>query len=101
MADLGSVAADDFARHLGESFTVTLDNDEELTLVLTEVEKLGGESSRAATGFSLIFEGGDPSMEQATHPVTHPRLGSLDLFLVPIGERDGVRKYQVIFTRLP
>jgi hypothetical protein len=51
--------------------------------------------------FSLIFLGPDrPILEQRVHPVGHPTLGTLDLFLVPIGpanDRPGLR-YQAIFS---
>ncbi len=61
------------------------------------------EERRAATGwecFSMIYEGpAVTALPQGSFPVSHERLGELELFLVPIGESAGVRVYEAIVYR--
>lgn len=94
----------DFARHLGEPFSVTPESGPPLALTLHEAKGL-----RAQPGpvpglvgrppFSVLFHGPDGSrLEQGTYRVRHHRLGPLDLLLVPIGPRtDDVACYEAIF----
>ena len=37
-------------------------------------------------------------MQQAIYPITHPSLGTLELFIVPLGPKDGGNRYEIIFT---
>lgn len=99
MADLTSITADDFAPLVGEAFLISHD-DGDVEVELSEVQELGSESANTAQGFSLLFEGRGTPLIQATYPVAHPDLGELLLFLVPVGEHEGVRQYEAIFTRL-
>jgi hypothetical protein len=51
--------------------------------------------------FSLTFRGpNQPPLPQGTYCFRHEKLGSLDLFTVPIGKgKDGI-EYQVVINRL-
>ena len=65
--------------------------------MLTEV------SARQAAGefesFSLLFEGPkDRPLSQGLFELSHPGLGALEIFLVPVGV-DGTRHYEAVFNR--
>ena len=92
---LADLTADDFARCVREPFTI---GERALHLVLHEVEEFGpGGGSRNA--FSLRFFGPlAPILPQAIYPLQNAALGTLDIFLVPLGPKDGFMRYEAIFT---
>lgn len=91
------LTAEDFASRLQENFVVSVAGSP-LDLVLVEVDDLGPVRPER-NAFSLLFTGpAAPILPQAIYPMENPALGALDLFLVPIGRRDGGICYQAIFT---
>ena len=96
-ADLAALAIGDFTPHQDAVFELTAANDA-VPLRLVKVEK-AGESGRAGGAFSLLFAApAGTRLPQAIYPVTHPSLGVMEIFLVPIGPRSGGAGYQAIFT---
>jgi hypothetical protein len=95
--DLASLKIDDFAAHLGAAFEMqTADGVVPLTLVNVDP---AGNSGRAGGAFSLIFVAPKGSAHpQAIYPVSHPALGIMEIFLVPVGPQSGGNGYQAIFT---
>lgn len=87
---------DSFLPHTGSLFRLTSTYGE-TTLRLSSVDDLqgppvGGKAHR----FSLLFRPtAGVSFPQGTYDVIHPRMGTLTLFIVPVG-RDG--DYQAIFN---
>ena len=69
---------------------------------LTTVTPLGGRDADAGGGrrpFSLIYRGPlSPILPQKIYPVEHPELGTLELFLVPVGPEQGGMRYEAVFT---
>ena len=70
---------------------------------LTTVRSLGGSADFDAAGgrrpFSLIYRGPlTPILPQRIYPVEHPELGTLELFLVPVGPEQGGMQYEAVFT---
>jgi hypothetical protein len=52
-----------------------------------------------ADPFSLEFTGPPPALGQRIHALDHPVLGSIELFLVPIGvDPDGRVRYEAVFN---
>jgi hypothetical protein len=52
--------------------------------------------------FSLLFVGGSEARAQNTYVVTHPALGTFQLFLVPSGaDENGAQKSVATINRLP
>lgn len=93
---LESLTQDSFTPRLQEVFTISLPGAA-LELVLTEVQPLGRSLNRQA--FSLTFTGPvRPILPQAIHRLENPNLGALELFLVPLGPKNGVCLYEAIFT---
>ena len=51
-------------------------------------------------GFSLLFEGPvDQPLGQRTYRFAHERLGSFDLFIVPVSADRNARHYEAVFNR--
>jgi hypothetical protein len=98
MSSLSSLKPADFEPHLGHEFTIET-NGKRLDLKLAEVERAGA-AVREGGAFSLMFRSAptDPILPQGIYPVQHPVLGTHELFIVPLGPKDGANRYQVIFT---
>lgn len=103
MSDLRWLTHGDFAPHLGDRFEVGTD---EGTLPVELVEAIessrpGGDGPNGETRlqFSLLFQGPTtPQLDQSMHRVSHPELGDLDLFLVPIGPHGDGMGYEAAFA---
>jgi uncharacterized protein DUF6916 len=96
-ANLSTLGISDFAAHCGAVFDMQMP-DGILPLRLVKVDPAGA-SGRAGGAFSLLFAAPrGPWLPQAIYPVTHPVLGTLEIFLVPVGPLDGGNGYQAIFT---
>jgi hypothetical protein len=95
--DIGAATADDFAPRRNEEFRLSAPAGQ-VILTLTEVRRLG-EAQRPGGAFSLLFvvQGGS-ALPQATYQIDHPALGSMDMFIVPIGPMPGGAGYEAVFT---
>ena len=96
----------DFTGVLNSNFRVIRDSGEVVDVELIEVEVIGerhrlDSQGKVEPAFSLIFLGPmDRLLSQGIHQFEHPTLGSLAIFIVPIGptrDRVGLR-YQAIFN---
>jgi hypothetical protein len=97
MSSLASLKPADFEPHVGHAFTIEMDG-KRLDLKLTEVERAGA-AVREGGAFSLMFlSAPGPFLPQGLYPIRHPALGMLELFMVPLGPKDGGNGYQVVFT---
>jgi hypothetical protein len=96
-ADLRKLTVDDFERRKDETFTLKIPQLE-LPLKLSKATRLG-ESGRPGGAFALYFlSAPGPFLPQAIYPLEHAELGRLDIFLVPLGPREGGNLYESIFT---
>lgn len=94
---LSSLTAADFEPHVGKDFVITAAGAK-VSVRLAQVERLGT-ALRAGGAFSLSFlSAPGPFLPQGIYPIAHPELGMLDVFIVPLGPKDGENNYQVIFT---
>jgi len=94
---LGKLTPADFEPQRGASFMLAAPG-RELALKLIEVRRLGA-AIRAGGAFSLLFASAPGKIvPQGIYPVAHPTLGRLDLFVVPLGPKNGGNQYEVIFT---
>jgi Domain of unknown function (DUF6916) len=97
MPDLSSLTAEQFAERLKETFALTAPGVA-FDLVLVEVEKLGM-ARPGRNAFSLLFRGpAKPILPQAIYRIENPAMGAIELFLVPLGPRDGGICYEAVFT---
>ena len=94
-ADFAGLRGDRFVLRVGEAATM------ELELVDTrESAQAGGRGpeGQERQQFALTFRGpAEPFLEQGIRDLEHPDLGTLGLFLVPVGREDGVR-YEAAFA---
>lgn len=104
----------DFTPYLNDYFDLVFDVPAQragfpanITFQLTEAEALPRYENAAPhlrAGFSLIFAmplfgpRGTQYLPQGTYSLTHPVLGELALFMVPLGPQAGQMRYQVIFN---
>jgi hypothetical protein len=94
---LADLTADDFEAHQNAEFKVGV-ADQDIALTLVRVSRLGA-ARRAGGAFSLIFcSAPGPFLPQSMYPVTHPELGTHNIFLVPIGPRQDGNGYEAVFA---
>lgn len=97
---LEKLTADDFAPLVATEFVVALDAGANAPLRLVEIGHYprSGVGSRPAP-FSLIFEGAASTpLDQRIHHLEHPDLADLDIFLVPVGRRGDLIRYEAVFN---
>jgi hypothetical protein len=97
--DTVTIAA--FAPHVGTELRVDHGEDAPLVIRLTEVRAAGRQpGAPRQEPFVLVFEGPvAPILPQATYTLEHDTLGSVDIFLVPVGRHpDGGIQYEAVFN---
>ncbi len=94
-----------FAQHLGDRYRLCLSDSQFATLELIEVTSLGSRTAPQAPGdgrrepFSIIFRGSpETCLEQRIYRLEHAQMGTLDLFLVPIGKDEQGFCYEAVFN---
>lgn len=100
---LDTLSMETFKSHVGESFRIAFtDGEIELTLILATPITAGEPEPDPAkrSPFSLTFRGGpvDRFLPQRIYELEHPELGSLPIFLVPLGPDGEGMRYEAIFT---
>ena len=98
---LDKLTSADFLAHLNEPFTLSLPDGSQFGLTLVKVTKLGdGEEETGRRGpFSLIFRGPlDMRLPQQIYTIIHPKMGSLQIFIVPVGPDQSGQCYEAIFN---
>lgn len=97
-----TITLDDFRAHLGESFSLSTPSGQTITAQLAEVNDLGSNrphDARLRHSFSLMFYApATQRLSQGIYPLQHPQLGSLELFVVPVGLDARGLQLQVIFN---
>jgi hypothetical protein len=94
---LAALTADDFTARMQETFALSVPGMT-VEVRLVEVEKLGG-ASVGRRPFSLRFSGpSQPILSQATYRIENAAMGAIEVFLVPLGPRDGGMCYEAVFT---
>jgi hypothetical protein len=99
--DVSLLTASHFQPHVGSHFELRA--DDVLDVELLEVDDADGRSGdplrTARAPFSIVFLGPrDPVLPQRIYRLEHDELGTLDLFLVPIGRDDAGVRYEAVFT---
>lgn len=97
---LESLTIADFAPRVGERFSIaSADGGRPLDTELVEATPVGDARAGGRVPFSLVFRGPtDVVLPQRIHHVGHPDLGTLDIFLVPIGPDGAGMRYEAIFS---
>jgi hypothetical protein len=98
---LDELTSADFIRHLHQPFRITLEGVAPIDLELIDVAVYEGDQN-AATGnrkpFSLLFLGpvSNHYLLQHTYHVENEQMGLLDLFIVPLGPKEGRMQYEAV-----
>lgn len=102
--DLANLTSDDFQPFLKRTFQVFPEGFDPLSWTLVDVRELRSspvkEEGSARPAFSIVFQGPvEPVIPQGIYKIQHEEMGSLELFLVPIGpSTDGGMQYEAIFA---
>ena len=87
-----------FSENVGTRFLVSLPSGEQTTATILQVSE--NNVSPLQEQFSVVFRGPlDSFLPQGMHKLTHRKLGSFDLFLVPIGRDSEGYSYEAVFNR--
>ena len=98
--DMAHVPLTAFESVKNSTFTVNRPGQKTLHLTLNQVSELTRTDS--TEGFSLRLKGraNEETLEQGNYHVSHPKLGEMNLFMVP-GKSDRLgQTYGVVFNRL-
>jgi len=99
--NLETLTADDFKAQVGEPFRMRLSEDQWLDLVLLEVHThtYAPPAAQKRRGFSVLFESNRPgAAPQGTYVLANEKMGTMDVFIVPVGPRKGGMSYEVVFN---
>ena len=91
----------DFQSQLDQVFSIRLDDATTIDLQLVSVKELGAASGTGTRApFSLHFLGpvSQQYLQQHTYQIVNETLGTLDIFIVPLGAEAGRMRYEAIFT---
>lgn len=89
-----------FLPYVGEAFTLTCDGHSEALTLETAEATANPSSLRPGGDFRLVFKGEstDILLQQHIFGLTHPAMGALSLFLVPLRRNpDGTHSYGAAF----
>lgn len=90
-----------FAKHLNTNFRIELESSQavEIKLIAVTPRVVEAHEQAGMERFSVTFAGpADLFLQQQIYRVTHPEMGELEIFLVPIGkEADGFR-YEAVYN---
>jgi hypothetical protein len=90
---------DRFADALGSLFTMTAAGGKSVDLELAEVSEL--KQTKTQQAFSIVFLAPEPfKVEQGLYDLKHETMGPLQLFLVPVGMKDGRLQLEAVFNLL-
>ncbi len=104
VAELQWFKCDDFVDVVGQSFDVAAADGSSHTLGLVQATEGGevggpGPEGQVRQQFSLVFLGSlDTTLAQGTYRLSNPRLGELELFLVPLGPVPEGMQYEAAFA---
>ena len=91
---MSELTAADFQPHVGTTFTI----DGDTHAMLDEVREFDGPEGFRSP-FALYFRGPrEPVLPQQTHSLEHAELGTLEIFLVPVGSTEAGTLYEAIFN---
>jgi hypothetical protein len=95
-----SLTEKEFSEQLNTKFRTSREDGSAVELELVEVKSyLSGPNEQSGMErFSAFFRGpGELPLAQKTYTLSHDRMGEFEIFLVPIGQQDGVR-YEAVFN---
>ena len=101
---LESLQNSDFSAHLHEKFRIRTQSSELLEVELIEVSETGsaptgGETASKRRPFSIVFRGPmEAHIPQNTYEIEHDKMGTISIFIVPIGPDGEGMRYEAVFS---
>jgi hypothetical protein len=100
---LDKLTSADFSPYLNQTFYLHLESGEPLAAELIKVTDLGtgfppGQEPARRRPFSIIFRCGPNLLPQRIYRLTHEQMGTLEIFLVPIGPDQFGLCYEAVFN---
>ena len=98
---LDQLTVETFEPHVGTTFWVEFPNETRVELRLASAAKaMESEAAKLPRHpFSLLFVGPKSfHLQQRMYPLTHDALGTLEMFLVPVGEQNELFLYEAAFA---
>ena len=98
---LANATVHDFTDLVGQRFHLRTEDGTSVRAKLTEANS--PQSRRALRfrreHFSIVFDvTGDPKLSQGQYRLSHPRIGSMDLFMVPVDLPGQHNRLEAVFT---
>lgn len=98
MLELDKVTCAQFAACLDQDFEIVFP-DGKLILKLSEARALGPRPESVREPFALTFVGpADLRLPQRIYKMRNPRLGEMEIFLVPIGADQTSSTFEAVFN---
>jgi len=96
---------EEFSQHVNTKFRLNADTAEPVELELVEVKTYVNKDKPGERGgmerFSVFFRGPlDAFLQQATYSLNHEKMGSFDIFLVPLAREEKGYSYEAVFNYL-
>ena len=90
-----------FAENLQTKFQASAAETKPVELEMVSATDTGTNLEEGREQFSIIFRGPlDTFLEQQTYQLEHPRMGTFDLFLVPVRKQEDGFYYEACFARM-
>ena len=98
-----TLTENEFSQHINTKFRLNVDKAEPIELELVEVKSYENKGKAGERGgmerFSLFFQGpGEAPLQQATYSLSHEKMGSFDIFLVPVSGDEKGYCYEAVFN---
>jgi hypothetical protein len=88
-----------FAPHVGSRFELEVAPGEAVAFELVAADALAPSAATPRTPFVLTFRSGEPTVRpQRIYALTHPAMGRLEIFLVPVGRDPAGVRYEAVFS---
>jgi hypothetical protein len=89
---------EDFELFIGQRMLARIDA-ETFELEVGAVAPIANPSPRQHPPFALtMLDRSRRPVRQGIYRLTHPSLGEIDIFLVPIGPKDGAMRFEAVFN---
>lgn len=99
MTELQNLNLASFAEHLQTKFQAYVDEEKTVEFELVSATDTGTRGNDEQ--FAVVFRGPlETFLTQGTYKLEHPRMGTFDLFLVPIKRDEQGFYYEACFSRM-
>lgn len=96
---LETLTKEHWSLYIGDLFRLENAKSEVVDLTLDKVSGFGQRQGAVREAYSLLFTGPmNPVFQQGIFTINHRGMGTLDIFLVPIGPDSKGMRYEAIFT---